>query len=297
MRIGRAAVTVTASVLLATLGIGAPAQAAKHLSVSKTKGLKRAGETVTVSGSGYDVTKGIYVAFCVDNGAGVMPSPCGGGADMSGASGSSAWISSNPPSYGEGLAKPYGKGGSFKVSINVSQMIGDVDCVVKGCAIVTRNDHTRTSDRSQDVRIPVRFAAPTANTPTANAPAATVAPARTSGGSTSTGSGSTSTGSGSGSTGSGSGSTAPAGGQKTPAGPPSVQLATAAPPAATTAVAMDTVDSTALNRTSSATPLGHWWAIGGAFIAGMLGAAVIGRLRRRRSPAAVGTPAGVKEEL
>ncbi|XVV16754.1 hypothetical protein ACQP2X_20970 [Actinoplanes sp. CA-131856] len=304
MRIGRAAVTITAPVLLATLGIGAPAQAAKHLSVSKTKGLTRAGETVTVSGSGYDVTKGIYVAFCVDNGAGVVPSPCGGGADMSGSSGSSAWISSNPPSYGEGLAKPYGKGGSFTVSIAVSQMIGDVDCAVKACAIVTRNDHTRTSDRSQDVRIRVRFAAASATTPTANAPAATVAPARTSGGSTSSGSGSSGSGSsGSGSTGSGSSgsdSTAPAaGGQKTPAGPPSVQLATA-PPVATTAVAMDTVDSTALNRTSSATPLGHWWAIGGAFAAGMLGAAVIGRLRRRRSPAAgtsAGGAGGVKEEL
>ncbi|XVU21417.1 hypothetical protein ACQPZJ_29605 [Actinoplanes sp. CA-054009] len=271
MRIGRAAVTVTASVLLATLGIGAPAQAAKHLSVSKTKGLKRAGETVTVSGSGYDVTKGIYVAFCVDNGAGVMPSPCGGGADMSGSSGSSAWISSNPPSYGEGLAKPYGKGGSFKVSINVSQMIGEVDCVVKACAIVTRNDHTRTSDRSQDVRIPVRFAA----APAANAPAATTAaPARTTAPAAANATAPAST---------AGGDTSAAGSQKSPVGPPSVQLATAAPPNATTAVAMDAVDSTALNRTSAATPLGHWWAIGGAFIAGLLGAAVIGRLRRRRT--------------
>ncbi|SNY67064.1 hypothetical protein [Paractinoplanes atraurantiacus] len=282
MRIGRAAVTVTASVLLATLGVGAPAQAAKHLSVSKTKGLKRAGETVTVSGRGYDVTKGIYVAFCVDNGAGAVPSPCGGGADMSGSSGSSAWISSNPPSYGEGLAKPYGKGGSFTVSINVSQMIGDVDCTVKTCAIVTRNDHTRTSDRSQDVRIPVRFAAP----PVANAPAATrAAPAQTAAPAAVPTAAATAGGS-----------------KKTPAGPPSVQLATAAPPAATTAVAVDTVDSIALNRTSSATPLGHWWAIGGAFIAGMLGAAVIGRLRRRRPLAAaggtpVGAAGGVKEEL
>ncbi|GAA0519120.1 hypothetical protein Ade02nite_80150 [Paractinoplanes deccanensis] len=284
MRIGRAAVAATASVLLATFGIGTPAQAAKHLSVSKTKGLKRAGEMVTVTGSGYDVTKGIYVAFCVDNGPGVLPSPCGGGADMSGSTGASAWISSNPPSYGEGLAKPYGKGGSFTARIAVSQMIGDVDCVVRACAIVTRNDHTRTNDRSQDVRVAVRFAGVTA--PDTPATPRTPAPRATGG----------------------SPAAAPGGTTKTPAGPPSVQLATAAPPMSPTAVALDTVVSPALHRTSTATPLGHWWAIGGAFVAGMLGAAVIGRLRRRTTarttagpsagaPTAGPSAGGVKEDL
>jgi hypothetical protein len=254
---------------------GTPAAAARKLSVSQTKGLARAGQTVTVSGSGYDVTKGIYVAFCQDNGAGVLPSPCGGGADMTGSSGGSAWISSHPPSYGEGLATPYGSGGSFRVSIRVSQMIGDVDCTVRACAIVTRNDHTRTSDRSQDVRVPVRFAAAA----------------------TGSGSGSSATGSGPGSSGSsGAGVTAtvaPGAGAANPGkpvGPPTGKLATAAPPGATTAAAAAlTAMEPPLTRTSSATPLGHWWAIGGAFLTGLLLAVVTGRLRRNRAARTLAT--------
>jgi hypothetical protein len=138
----------------------------QKLTVSQTSGLARAGETVTVSGSGYDVNKGIYVAYCVDNGAGAVPTPCGGGADTSGSLGASHWISSNPPSYGEGLAVPYGAGGSFRVQIKVTTKIGDIDCTKRKCSVVTRNDHTRGGDRSQDVRIPVTFAAAAATTKT-----------------------------------------------------------------------------------------------------------------------------------
>jgi hypothetical protein len=174
----------------------------QKLTVNKSSGLARAGETVTVTGSGYDVNKGIYVAFCVDNGAGAVPTPCGGGADTTGSLGASHWISSNPPSYGEGLAVPYGAGGSFRVQIKVTPKIGDIDCTKRRCAVVTRNDHTRSGDRSQDVRIPVTFAAvavppkttaaapprttPAAPSPTAPAPvpstsAPAVAPATTGG--------------------------------------------------------------------------------------------------------------------
>ncbi|BBH65250.1 hypothetical protein ACTI_19350 [Actinoplanes sp. OR16] len=264
MRIGR--ITAFAVLALLTTAVaGTPAQAAKRLTASQTKGLDRAGETVTVTGRGYDVEKGIYVAFCLDNGAGVLPSPCGGGADMTGGSGASVWISSNPPSYAEGLTTPYGKGGSFKVTLKVSQMIGDIDCAVRGCAIVTRNDHTRTDDRSQDVRIPVRFAP--AKT---DQPAATAAPVTTgsaTGGVTST-------------------TAAKPNGSKKPVGPPTGRLATAAPPDATTAPVAVAAAEPILSRTSTATPMGHWWAIGGAFLVGVLGSAVVGRIRRRKGNSA-----------
>lgn len=260
MRIGsRAAVAAMALLIVAVTGT--PAIAAKRLTVSKTKGIKRAGETLTVTGRGYDETKGIYVAFCLDNGPGVMPSPCGGGADMSGSSGASVWISSNPPSYAEGLTTPYGKGGSFRVSVRVSQMIGDVDCAVRGCAVVTRNDHTRTGDRSQDVRIPVRFAAPDNGSKVTN-PTPTAAPV----------------------TGTATGK--PAGKQSAPVGPPTGKLATAGPPTTAAVLALEAAEP-ALSRTSSATPLGHWWAIGGAFLVGVLVTGLIGRIRnRRRTPSA-----------
>ncbi|MEU4155904.1 hypothetical protein [Actinoplanes sp. NPDC026670] len=253
-------VTVAATALLIVAVTGTPAVAAKRLTVSKSKGISRSGETVTVTGRGYDVTKGIYVAFCLDNGPGVMPSPCGGGADMSGASGASVWISSNPPSYAEGLTTPYGRGGSFRVSIRVSQMIGDIDCAVRGCAVVTRNDHTRTSDRSQDVRIPVRFAAPASGVAD---PTPTAAPVT------------------------GNGTVAqPTGKQSAPVGPPTGKLATAGPPTTAAVLALEAAEP-ALSRTSSATPLGHWWAIGGAFLVGVLVTGLTGRLRnRRRNPSA-----------
>ncbi|MDG4830886.1 hypothetical protein O7627_16440 [Solwaraspora sp. WMMD1047] len=152
----------------------AGAQSGQRLTVSKSSGVSRAGERVTVTGSGYDETKGIYVAFCVDNGAGRLPTPCGGGADLSGSLGASHWISSNPPSYGEGLAVPYGPGGSFRVQLSLTAKIGDVDCTVRTCSVVTRNDHTRSADRGQDVRVPIRFAAaPAGNAPPAARPTTT----------------------------------------------------------------------------------------------------------------------------
>lgn len=144
--------------LLAVLaGTGPAAVAAPRLEVSPDRDLDPAGHTVTVRGEGYDETKGIYVAWCVVPPRGQAPSPCGGGADQSGESGQSAWISTFPPPYGVGLAQPYGPGGSFRVEIRVSRYIGEVDCFVTSCAVVTRNDHTRGGDRSQDVFAPVTF--------------------------------------------------------------------------------------------------------------------------------------------
>ncbi|MEV8202761.1 hypothetical protein AB0Q90_36550 [Streptomyces sp. NPDC079141] len=163
------AASVAAAVLV--LPAASPAAAAggsatgpegQKLTVSKASGLDAAGETVTVTGSGYNTEKGIYVAFCVDNGAGKTPTPCVGGVDMSGESGASVWVSSNPPSYGEGLAEPYegsGHKGSFSVRLKVRAKDANTDCTKSGvtCSVITRNDHTRGGDQSQTVRIPVSF--------------------------------------------------------------------------------------------------------------------------------------------
>ncbi|TDE00342.1 LPXTG cell wall anchor domain-containing protein [Jiangella asiatica] len=86
-------------------------------------GLDPAGETVTIRGEGFDLATGIYVVVCVNTGPGQQPTPCLGGADMEGSTGSSVWISSNPPSYGEGLAQPFEEVdgiGSFDVELTVA---------------------------------------------------------------------------------------------------------------------------------------------------------------------------------
>jgi hypothetical protein len=155
----------------------------RTLSASVVAGLDLGGQRIEVSGSGYDTFKGIYVAFCVVPPTNQTPTPCGGGADQSGTSGASHWISSNPPPQGVGVAEPYGPGGSFRVSIAVSPTIGPpggapIDCRRVRCAVVTRNDHTRSTDRGQDIFVPVAFAAGvgTATTPPPTAPTTTTPP-------------------------------------------------------------------------------------------------------------------------
>lgn len=176
----------------------------RTLTVSQVSGLAPAGQTVRVTGHGYDTNKGIYVALCAVPPKDVLPSPCGGGVDMEGQAGASQWISSNPPSYGVGLAKPYGPGGSFDTTFRISPVISaSVDCRQVRCAIVTRNDHSRSSDRSQDILVPVAFAAaaapptpggggagsqpaPSAKPPQPTAPPTTAAPVTTAAPSTTT---------------------------------------------------------------------------------------------------------------
>jgi len=155
--------------LIATVGalLPAPARSAvgaidgPSLVVTPVDALDPDGALVRARGSGFDTRVGIYVALCVLDGAGqdVPPSPCGGGADVQGTGGASVWISDTPPPYGVGLALPYGPDGSFDVELAVSGRIGDVDCRARSCGIVTRADHLRPTDRSQDVIVPVTFTA------------------------------------------------------------------------------------------------------------------------------------------
>ncbi len=128
------------------------------LRVSKVRRLPSGGSFITVRGRGFDPRVGIYVGLCVKPRPGQKPSPCGGGVDTDGSTRASAWVSSNPPSYGDNLATKYGRNGRFKVRIYVSSKISNsIDCRTTRCAITTRADHTRANDRSWDLAVPVRF--------------------------------------------------------------------------------------------------------------------------------------------
>lgn len=189
-RRGVVATLLTAGLMV--LGAGAASaddtvtDGVRTLTVSKSTDLSGDGDTVVVTGSGYDETKGIYVGLCVITSPDQQPSPCGGGIDRDGATGASEWISSNPPSYAVGLPIAYEPGGSFSVELSVSPTINEVvDCRNVECAIVSKNDHTIINDRSQDLVIPVTFTgvAPTTTVasdtlpsqPTETAPEITVA--------------------------------------------------------------------------------------------------------------------------
>ena len=123
------------------------------LTVSQTTGIAD-GDRVTVTGKGYNLKVGIYVTYCVIPPKGKRPELCGP-FDITGQNNQSVWISSNPPLYAALLVKPFGKGGTFKVTIPVNKMIGTNDCTVVKCAVLTRADHTLTDYRAADVIVPV----------------------------------------------------------------------------------------------------------------------------------------------
>ncbi len=148
--------TITATTNQSAHAAQATSNNGSILTVSKSTSIAT-GDKLTITGAHFDETVGIYLALCKIVPSTKLPTPCGGGMDKTGKTGSSIWISSNPPAYGVGLARPYEPGGRFTEVIKVSPMIGKLDCRKIACAIYVRADHTRTDDRSFDLRIPVYF--------------------------------------------------------------------------------------------------------------------------------------------
>lgn len=126
------------------------------LSVSQVNNLNPNGTSVTVRGTGYDVNKGVYVIVCTQAAPGPQAT-CIGGVNIDGSSASSVWVSSNPPNYAIGLTTPFSPDGSFTVDLVVIAKSGALDCTVLKCGVVTRSDHLRYADRSQDVFVPITF--------------------------------------------------------------------------------------------------------------------------------------------
>jgi hypothetical protein len=180
MLISRIAAVAAAAAAL-TLGVASSASAAVvtaeraitvssgsyTLSLSAENTLAAAGQTVTVQGSGYNTAQGVYVSLCVipndfdpaDPAYGTTPTPCLGGADSSGATGASHWVSS---SFLAGLIANSSKwttGGAFSVDIYVNPNISSTEICGQTvrCAIVTRADHTALSNRDYDVFVTVTF--------------------------------------------------------------------------------------------------------------------------------------------
>lgn len=155
----RLAAAVAALALLLLLPVAASAQEdGPALEVSKTTDLDPEGELVTITGSGYDESKGIYVALCVIPEEGQPPTPCVGEVSMTGDTTQQAWITSNPLPGTEGIVTPFGPGGTFEVELEIIAADDSTNCLEVDCAIVSRADHRFPGDRSQDVIVPVTWA-------------------------------------------------------------------------------------------------------------------------------------------
>ncbi|MGA1454703.1 MAG: hypothetical protein ACO33H_06425 [Ilumatobacteraceae bacterium] len=144
--------------------VPAPTTTAKparpRLVVSQTTKLDPAGTTVTVRGTGFSVSKGVYLFVC-NQARWDANRRCVGGINMDGSSPLSQWISSNPPRYAEGLTVRFEANGSFSVPLLVrafDETTNLIDCRVEQCGVVAFADHTRRDDRSQDVFVAISFA-------------------------------------------------------------------------------------------------------------------------------------------
>ncbi|MGA4838879.1 hypothetical protein [Streptomyces sp. G45] len=131
-----------------------------HLALTAPDTAAKAGANVTVSGTGYNTSQGIYVGLCAVDGApgANKPTPCLGGQDQSGTTGASHWVSN----VGGGTvpnSSRFGANGSFSVKIHVKADLGggNVCGETVECAIVTRADHFDSGDRKYDVHVPVTF--------------------------------------------------------------------------------------------------------------------------------------------
>jgi hypothetical protein len=126
----------------------------ERLSVSQS--IVKPGGIVEITGKKFNPEVGIYLALCKIPAVGELPTPCSS-VDMTGKSNTGYWISSNAPSYAKGLTKPFKKSGTFKLKLRLNPKIGDFTCSNRDCAITVRADHLRTSDRSYDMSIPIKF--------------------------------------------------------------------------------------------------------------------------------------------
>ena len=148
--------TTSSSVLKVAPTTTVVAAGRPKLSVSQTNNLNPNGTSVTVRGTGYDVNKGVYVIVCTQAAPGPQAT-CIGGVNIDGSSSSSVWVSSNPPNYAVGLTTPFLPDGSFNIELVIVAKSGLLDCTVLKCGVVTRSDHLRYTDRTQDVFVPISF--------------------------------------------------------------------------------------------------------------------------------------------
>jgi len=127
------------------------------------------GDRFVVSGTGFDPSRGIYVAICAIPGdPSIKPGPCLGGSPNEDAGenaqneqqfAASNWINDDWAWKLFG-ARSYDDrdSGTFTAYIEVPPTADEyVDCREVRCALYTRNDHTAAADRVQDLYIPLGF--------------------------------------------------------------------------------------------------------------------------------------------
>ncbi|MER3390551.1 MAG: hypothetical protein RJQ01_11015 [Microcella sp.] len=128
-----------------------------------------AGDRLVVSGEGYDGSRGLYVAVCaIPEQLDGKPGPCLGGVGSQEVDefeegvvqyAASNWINE---AFAWRLfgARAYddGETGTFTAYLELPPAADEnVDCAQVECGLYTRNDHTASADRVQDLYLPLRW--------------------------------------------------------------------------------------------------------------------------------------------
>jgi len=162
-----AAVVAVPALVLADSG---PAFAAGSVSLSKSTDVTASGETITVNGSGFDSTRGIYAMFCKQVGT---SGTAAGRASGDNCASTQFWITGPGAGVPPSGTTAWTGTGTFEISFPVAAGFKAIDCRATGvvCGIQTRNDHREPGVYDQDTFTPITFApdAPTG-------PSATVTP-------------------------------------------------------------------------------------------------------------------------
>ncbi|HEX2312310.1 MAG TPA: hypothetical protein VHJ17_01145 [Thermomonospora sp.] len=156
---------------LGTVVLAGPADAAA-LRVSPSSGLDPGGQTVSISGSGFDPARnngfGVYVVF--------GPRRADFHRDAN-AYGAAVWVHRGGSGGGQARMSP---SGTFSVTLRVKARYTDgngraVDCTATPCYVMAMAAHG-VPDRSQDVVVPVTFGG--GGTPTPSSPRTSATPTR-----------------------------------------------------------------------------------------------------------------------
>lgn len=137
------------------------------LAVAPVTGLPSANASIFVQGSGFSDGTDLWVAVCEDgSGAPAILDACLGG-PIPDHNGSSAWgiVSYDPAQYAGPVVTTWVGGNSFQIGLQLPGASGShADCVNSSCSVYVRS--ADANDRSQDIRIPLKFAKPQPPKPT-----------------------------------------------------------------------------------------------------------------------------------
>lgn len=132
---------LAAAVLLLAAGTVPASAATMTVSLAKTTGVTD-NEKVAVTITNFPTKAGIYLQQCLEPAAGARPTVCNRANQL--------WITT-------------AMGGSFKptdaITMNLVASFDGNDCTKVKCGVFTRLDHTAPGDTSEDMFIPVTFAA------------------------------------------------------------------------------------------------------------------------------------------